>query len=60
MNQKNIVNVKLNHLYSTSTFHFSLEIDEKGEVSLQYHQNRYEWHRAPASFWNVQSEKELE
>ena len=28
------VSVKLNHLYSTSTFQFSLETDEKGEVSL--------------------------
>ena len=28
------VSVKLNHLYSTSTFRFSLETDEKGEVSL--------------------------
>ena len=37
------VSVKLNHLYSTSTFQFSLETDEKGEVSLEYHPNRCEW-----------------
>ena len=28
------VSVRLNHLYSTSTFQFSLETDEKGEISL--------------------------
>ena len=28
------MSVKLSHLYSTSTFQFSLETDEKGEVSL--------------------------
>ena len=28
------MSVKLNHLYSTSIFQFSLETDEKGEVSL--------------------------
>ena len=53
------VSVKLNHLYSTSTFQFSLETDEKGEVSLEYHPNRCEWHCVPSSFRNVQCEKEL-